>query len=80
MIPFQQCIVGTLMTNHGFALHLKKENKKLLRVNVGDKFVAAKMKKDGLLLGGETSGHIIIADYMNSGDGIFTALKSSTGP
>ena len=68
-------VVGTLMTNHGFDLHLQNKNKKLIRTKVGDKYIAAAMEKEGLLLGGETSGHIIIGTYLMSGDGIFTALK-----
>ena len=68
-------IVGTIMSNFGFELHLEKNNKKLIRTSVGDKYVAAKLEEENMPLGGENSGHIIIKDYMNTGDGIFTALK-----
>lgn len=68
-------IVGTIMTNLGLELHLKKEGKNLIRTQVGDKYVSANLQENKLLLGGENSGHIIIKDYMNSGDGIFVALR-----
>jgi phosphoglucosamine mutase len=68
-------IVGTIMSNLGLELHLKKEGKHLIRTQVGDKYISAQLQENNLLLGGENSGHIIIKDYMNSGDGIFVALK-----
>lgn len=68
-------VVGTIMTNHGFEQHLNRNNKELIRTNVGDKYVAAKMEQENILLGGETSGHIIIRNYLNTGDGTFVALK-----
>jgi phosphoglucosamine mutase len=68
-------IVGTVMTNQGFAVYLHEKNKKLLRTPVGDKYISEQLIKDTLLLGGEQSGHIIMRDYMDSGDGIFTALR-----
>lgn len=68
-------IVGTSMSNHGFARFLEQRGKTLLRTNVGDKYVAQALEKHNLLLGGEQSGHIIVRDYLNTGDGIFTALR-----
>lgn len=68
-------IVGTIMTNHGFDLLLQAKNKKLIRTPVGDKYITARLEQEELLLGGEASGHIIIGNYLMSGDGIFTALK-----
>jgi phosphoglucosamine mutase len=67
-------IVGTSMSNHGFAHFLTQRGKTLLRTNVGDKYVAHALEMHNLLLGGEQSGHIIARDYLNTGDGIFTAL------
>lgn len=49
--------------------------KKLIRAAVGDKYVVQKLYEHDLLLGGEQSGHIIMRDYLDSGDGIFTALR-----
>lgn len=68
-------IVGTSMSNHGFARFLEQQGKTLLRTNVGDKYVAQALEEHNLLLGGEQSGHIILRDYLNTGDGMFTALR-----
>ncbi len=69
-------IVGTITTNQGFESELHKSNKSLVRTQVGDKYVAAALEEKKLSLGGETCGHIIIKDYMPTGDGIFVALKT----
>lgn len=68
-------LVGTVMTNQGLEKHLEKQNKQLIRANVGDKHVCKELEKYNLLLGGEQSGHIIIRDFLESGDGTGTALK-----
>lgn len=69
------CLVGTVMTNQGLENLLVRYNKKLIRTNVGDKYVAQQLDQKNLPLGGETSGHIIIKDFLVTGDGIFVALK-----
>ena len=64
------------MSNLGFEKFLKnKLGIKLVRKNVGDINVIAEMNKKNYNLGGEQSGHIIIGDYMKTGDGIIAALK-----
>ena len=68
-------IVGTIISNQGLALHLKEQHKTFLRTPVGDKYVAAELIKNKSLLGGEQSGHIITRDYLNTGDGLFIALR-----
>lgn len=68
-------VVGTVMTNNGFEESLVRKNKLLLRTPVGDKYIAACLDTEKLLLGGENSGHIIMKDYLATGDGIFVALK-----
>jgi len=68
-------IVGTVMTNHGLEKLLTTRNQKLIRTKVGDKYVVQAMEKENVRLGGETSGHVIIKDYLSTGDGIFVALK-----
>ena len=45
-----------------------------MRAPVGDKYVMEEMVKRGLALGGEQSGHIILADHLFTGDGMATAL------
>lgn len=67
-------IVGTSQTNMGIELSLKEKGIKLLRADVGDKYVANLLNKNGLVLGGEQSGHIIIKKFMQTGDGILTAI------
>jgi len=70
-----QMIVGTLMSNKGFESFLNKQNKNIVRTAVGDKYVLAKMMEQNIVLGGEPSGHIIMRDYLDISDGIFTALR-----
>ena len=66
-------VVCTVMSNGGFIRELEKIGIKCLTTNVGDRFVAEKMKEIGASLGGEQSGHIIFCD--RGGDGVYTALK-----
>ncbi len=69
-------IVSTVMANMGLEEYLKKNfNIKLKRTSVGDINVINTMKKNKSKLGGEQSGHIILSDYSNTGDGILAALK-----
>lgn len=69
-------VVGTIMTNQGFEVFLQQSQRTLIRTPVGDRHVAQVLKTKNLLLGGEASGHIIVRDYLPSGDGIFTALRT----
>lgn len=71
----QQTIVGTIMSNLGLDHYFQKYNKSLVRTKVGDKYIADYIQTHTLLLGGEQSGHIILHDYLPTGDGIFTALR-----
>ena len=69
-------VVTTVMSNLGFEEFLKKKlGIKLIRTNVGDINVIEKMKKQKYSLGGEQSGHIILGNYLGTGDGILAALK-----
>jgi len=68
-------IVGTILSNEGFNSWLKTQNKQLIRANVGEKYIAEELLKHKTTLGGETSGHIILADYLPCSDAIFTALR-----
>ena len=68
-------VVGTVMSNLGFEYYLKQHNKELKRVAVGDKYIAACLEEFNLVLGGEPSGHIILRDYLMSGDGLFVGLR-----
>jgi len=68
-------VVGTLMSNLGLEDGIKKLGYKFLRADVGDKYVSSMLTKNGWLLGGETSGHIICKDLVSTGDGTIAALK-----
>ena len=68
-------VVGTSHTNSGLMLGLGKHKINLIRTDVGDKYVIEAMQKLNLSLGGEQSGHIIIKDFAQSGDGILSAIK-----
>lgn len=68
------CVV-TVMTNLGFMKYAKAENVVVSRTGVGDRYVLEEMKKGGYNLGGEQSGHIILLDYANTGDGEMTGVK-----
>lgn len=67
--------VGTAHTNTGAERALNGRGIRLLRADVGDKYVAALMKKSGAAIGGEQSGHIILEDYAATGDGILASVK-----
>ncbi len=71
----QNTIVSTVMANQGLEAYLEEHDKKLIRTPVGDKFVAQTLTEQNVLLGGEQSGHIILADYAHCSDGIFAALR-----
>lgn len=70
-----QTVVGTSHTNTGLEISLKKQGIDLVRTDIGDKYVIEEMEKRKLSLGGEQSGHIILRDYLPTGDGILSALK-----
>jgi len=69
-------VVSTTMSNMGLEIALKKSGIRMLRANVGDKYVLEEMLKTGATLGGEQSGHIIFRDEdSTTGDGLLTALR-----
>lgn len=69
-------IAGTIMSNKGLENWLATKNYPLIRTPVGDKYIARAMESTpNLIIGGEQSGHIILSDYLPTGDGIFTALR-----
>ncbi|HHF1131826.1 TPA: phosphoglucosamine mutase [Haemophilus influenzae] len=67
-------VVGTLMSNMSLEIELKMLGVPFLRANVGDRYVLEKMLENDWTLGGENSGHIIIADKNTTGDGIVASL------
>ncbi|WP_273396280.1 phosphoglucosamine mutase [Actinobacillus porcinus] len=71
-------VVGTLMSNMSLEIALKQLGIPFLRANVGDRYVLEKMQENNWKLGGENSGHIIIADKNTTGDGIIASLAVLT--
>ena len=68
-------LVATIHSNSGLSETLKRNDLSLHRTDVGDRNVYLEMKKLGCNWGGESSGHIICTDYLNTGDGLFAALS-----
>lgn len=67
-------VVGTHHTNMGVQDALEKQGIKLVREDIGDKYVLERMLKDGSPLGAEQSGHIILGKLTTTGDGILASL------
>ncbi|NQT90628.1 MAG: phosphoglucosamine mutase [Candidatus Omnitrophica bacterium] len=67
-------IATTFMSNLGLEMSVGQWGGRLVKADVGDKFVLEKMLKGKLNLGGEQSGHIILLDYSTTGDALLTAL------
>jgi phosphoglucosamine mutase len=68
-------VVGTVMSNLGFIKSMESTEISVLKTAVGDRYVLEKMLEQDLNLGGEQSGHIIMRDFSNTGDGLLTALQ-----
>jgi phosphoglucosamine mutase len=70
-----QTVVGTVMTNLGFIKAMTETGIAFEKTSVGDRYVLENMLANGHKLGGEQSGHIIMRDFANTGDGLLTALQ-----
>ena len=68
-------LVSTVMSNMGLERHLNGLGIELVRTNVGDRYVVEAMRKGGYNLGGEQSGHIVMTDYVTTGDGLMAGLQ-----
>ena len=68
-------VVATVMSNLALEQYLEKIGVSLIRTQVGDKNVSKCMNREGLNLGGEQSGHLILSDYSDAGDGLITSLQ-----
>jgi len=71
----QPGIVATIMSNLGLERYLETHDMKLIRTAVGDRHVAARMRKDGYNVGGEQSGHLLMTEYSPTGDGTMAAIQ-----
>jgi phosphoglucosamine mutase len=68
-------LVTTVMSNMGLEVAMRQKGIRLLRTNVGDRYVVEEMVKRGCNFGGEQSGHLIFLDHNPTGDGILSALQ-----
>jgi len=71
----QNTLVATVMSNMGLERLLKGHGIELLRTRVGDRYVVEAMRAGGYNLGGEQSGHLVLSDYVTTGDGLMAALQ-----
>ncbi|MBI4184441.1 MAG: phosphoglucosamine mutase [Proteobacteria bacterium] len=69
-------LVATVMSNLGLERYLSGIGLKLARTQVGDRYVMEEMRASGRNVGGEQSGHVILADYSTTGDGLIAALQA----
>jgi len=68
-------VVATVMSNLGLEVALRERGARLVRVQVGDRYVVEEMRQHGYNLGGEQSGHLIFLDHGTTGDGLLAALQ-----
>ncbi|MBV5340526.1 MAG: phosphoglucosamine mutase [Deltaproteobacteria bacterium] len=71
----KKTLVATVMSNMGLDIALRKAGGKIIKTDVGDRYVVEAMRKGGYNLGGEQSGHMIFLDYSTTGDGVLSALQ-----
>ncbi len=71
----KSAVVATVMSNLGLERALARKKIRLVRTAVGDRHVVDAMRKGGLNLGGEQSGHLVFLDHASTGDGIVAALQ-----
>lgn len=69
-------VVATVMSNLGLEKYLERLDVRLVRTQVGDRYVVEAMRAGGFNLGGEQSGHVIFLDHNTTGDGLITALQT----
>jgi len=68
-------VVGTQMTNMAVELALQARGVQFVRAKVGDRYVLEELSRNGWLLGGEGSGHLLALDKHTTGDGLISALQ-----
>jgi phosphoglucosamine mutase len=71
----ERTVVATVMSNLGLEQALLRAGARLLRTQVGDRYVVEAMRSGGYNLGGEQSGHLIFLDHASTGDGMLAALQ-----
>lgn len=68
-------LVVTVMSNYGLEMAMRDLGIKLVRTQVGDRYVVEAMRHGGYNVGGEQSGHLLFLDHSTTGDGILAALR-----
>lgn len=68
-------LVATVMSNLALEIFMRDHGGTLLRTPVGDRYVVEAMRREGAMLGGEQSGHLIFRHYSTTGDGLLAALQ-----
>ncbi len=68
-------VVATVMSNMGFDIAMREAGIRVLKTEVGDRYILKEMLRGGFNLGGEQSGHLIFLDHSTTGDGILSALQ-----
>lgn len=67
-------VVATIMANLGFKIAMRDAGITVVETGVGDRYVLEAMRTEGYVLGGEQSGHVVMTEFANTGDGLLTAL------
>ncbi len=68
-------LVSTVMSNIALEIFMRDHGGTLMRTQVGDRYVVEAMRREGAMLGGEQSGHLIFRHYSTTGDGLLAALQ-----
>jgi phosphoglucosamine mutase len=74
----KKTLVSTVMSNMGLEVVMQRIGGKMIRTQVGDRYVVEEMRQNGYNFGGEQSGHLIFLDHNTTGDGILAALQLLT--
>jgi phosphoglucosamine mutase len=71
----QRTLVATVMSNMGLDIALRLAGGRVVKTDVGDRYVVEEMRRGGYRFGGEQSGHMIFFDHNTTGDGLLSALQ-----
>ena len=66
------------MCNIGFGIPLARENVSLVCTRVGDRYVSDEMRRSGIMIRGEKSGHVVLSEHSTTGDDTVTILQAPT--
>jgi phosphoglucosamine mutase len=70
----KDAVVTTVMTNLGFKRAMAEHGIAVHQTPVGDRYVLERMREEGVVLGGEQSGHVLLLEHATTGDGVLTGL------